>query len=137
MYCDLRTISRFCIAREFNRAKTVEMWRNWIKWYESYRPDLIKPEEEIINKIHSSGKYRYVGFDKEGCPVLLIRMRYHIKGLANVEENFRYLIFMIEQGVKLAQSTSNFSIYSQKLTKYLLYLIDGTWQSLMKYHRKA
>lgn len=60
------------------------MWRNWIKWYESFRPDQISPSEEIITKIHTSGKYRYVGVDKEGCPILLIRMRYHIKGLATV-----------------------------------------------------
>lgn len=33
LYTDLRTITRFAVAREFNRAKTIEMWRNWVKWY--------------------------------------------------------------------------------------------------------
>jgi hypothetical protein len=71
------------------------MWKDWVRWYEVYRPDLIKTDELIIQKLHSSGKYRYAGYDKTGCPVLIIRMRYHIKGLATVDENLRYLVFMI------------------------------------------
>lgn len=42
--------------------------------------------------------------------MLLIRMRYHIKGLATVDENLRYLLFMIEKGVKLAEQSSKSSL---------------------------
>lgn len=106
LYTDIRTMGRFAIAREFNKAKTFEMWRKWIQWYEDYRPDLIRDDEEIIQKIHTSGKYRYVGYDKQGCPILLIRMRYHIKGLATADQNLRYLLFMIEKGVHIAAQSS-------------------------------
>jgi hypothetical protein len=33
-------------------------------------------------------------------------MKYHVKGLATAEENLRYLLFMIEKGVKLAREAS-------------------------------
>ncbi len=99
-------MTRFCIAREFEREKIIEMWKNWIKWYEDYRPDLISENEEIISKIHTSGKYRFCGFDKGGCPILVIRMRYHVKGLADADQNLRYLLYMIEKGVKLAEQAS-------------------------------
>ena len=83
------------------------MWRNWIKWYEEYRPDQISEDEEIIHKIHTSGKYRYCGLDKAGCPVLVIRMKYHVKGLADADQNLRYLLYMIEKGVKIAREQSS------------------------------
>ena len=82
------------------------MWRNWIKWYEEYKPDQISEDEEILSKIHSSGKYRFCGFDKAGCPILVIRMRYHVKGLADADQNLRYLLYMIEKGVKMAKEAS-------------------------------
>jgi len=78
------------------------MWRNWIKWYEEFRPDQISESESKVNEIHHSGKYRFCGYDKAGCPVLVIRMKYHQVGLATADENLRYLIYMIEKGVKLA-----------------------------------
>ena len=102
-YTNLHTVTRFSIAREFDKEKTIELWRNWIKWYEDYRPDQISESEPIIHKIHTSGKYRFCGKDKSGCPILIIRMKYHVKGLATAEEKLRYLLFMIEKGVKLAK----------------------------------
>ena len=94
-YTDLQAMIRFSIAREFKKEKVLDMWRKWVVWHEEYRPDLIDANDETIRKIHTSGKYRYAGRDKDGCPVLMIRMRYHVKGLATVDENLRYLIFMI------------------------------------------
>jgi hypothetical protein len=105
-YTNINTVARFSVAREFKKEKIIEMWTNWIKWYEDYRPDLISEQEEMVSKIHTSGKYRYCGYDKWGCPVLVIRMRYHIKGLAEADENLRYLLYMIEKGVKLAEEAS-------------------------------
>lgn len=106
LYTSTQAVARFGIAREFEEEKVVEMWRSWIKWYEEYRPDLISEDEEIIAKIHTSGKYRFCGVDKAGCPVLVIRMRYHIVGLATAEQNLRYLLYMIEKGVRLAAQAS-------------------------------
>lgn len=84
------------------------MWVKWVEWYEDFKPDQISEKEEIISKIHSSGKYRFCGFDKAGCPVLVIRMKYHVIGLATAEENLRYLLYMIEKGVRLAREASNY-----------------------------
>ena len=58
------------------------MWKNWVDWYEDYKPDTISEDEQIIKKIHTSGKYRFAGVDKNGCPLLVIQMKYHVKGLA-------------------------------------------------------
>lgn len=86
------------------------MWKKWIKWYEDYKPDQISESEEIIGNIHKSGKYRFCGYDRFGCPILVIRMRYHVKGLADADQNLRYLLYMIEKGVKLAEQASIFFI---------------------------
>ena len=61
--------------------------------------DLIKfPLMKKFKKIHESGKYRFCGNNINGCPILVIRMRYHVKGLATADENLRYLLYMIEKG---------------------------------------
>ena len=106
-YTNLNAVARFCIAREFDRPKVEQQWRKWIKWYEEYRPDEVSEAEPIISKVHQSGKYRYCGWDKGGCPILVIRMRYHVKGLATADENLRYLLYMIEKGVKMAKEAGN------------------------------
>lgn len=105
-YTNIHTIARFSIAREFKKDKVTEMWAKWVEWYESYKPDQISPQEDIISKIHTSGKYRFCGVDKTGCPILVIRMKYHVKGLATADENLRYLLFMMEKGVALAKQAS-------------------------------
>lgn len=103
----METVARFCIAKNFDQKKVVSMWKAAVEWYEDYRPDLIDPTEELIRKNHVSKKYRYVGFDKEGCPVLLVRIKHHVKGLATIGEGFRYLVYMIEEGLRLARKASN------------------------------
>lgn len=45
LYTDIRTMGRFAFAREFSKNKTMDMWRKWVQWYESYRPDLISEDE--------------------------------------------------------------------------------------------
>lgn len=100
-------MARFAIAREFKKEKVLDMWKKWVQWHEEYRPDLISSQEPVIQKIHTSGKYRYAGRDHDGCPILIIRMRYHVKGLATADENLRYLLFMIENGKRMAEQSSN------------------------------
>lgn len=136
IYTSMRTLARFAEAREFNRNKTIEMWRNWVKWYESYRPDLIRADEEVIMKIHTSGKYRFVGRDREGCPILLIRMRYHIKGLATTDENLRYLLFMMEQGVRLAAEAGTISC-TKAPTNSQSSSTGETWRNPTTSHRRV
>lgn len=112
------------------------MWKKWVKWHEEYRPDLISAEEPIIQKIHTSGKYRFAGRDRDGCPILIIRMRYHVKGLATAEENLRYLLFMIENGRKLAEQSSRFRL-TQKLTSSQSSSTEGTWPNPTKSPRRV
>ena len=109
-YTNIYTITRFCIARDFKKEKVTEMWVKWVQWYEDFKPDAISEQEEIISKIHTSGKYRFCGHDKFGCPILVIRMKYHVKGLATAEENLRYLLYMIEKGVALAREASTLNL---------------------------
>lgn len=129
-------MARFSIAREFDEPKIIEMWRNWIKWYEEYRPDLISENEDIIAKIHTSGKYRFCGYDKAGCPVLVIRMRYHVVGLANADQNLRYLLYMIEKGVRLAAQASN-PLPTQRPTSSASSTTAERWLSPTTSPRKA
>lgn len=63
----------------------------------------------------------------QGCPVLVIRMKYHVVGLATADENLRYLLYMIEKGVNLAKQASITLSYFRNLPdiSYLRSKIDG------------
>lgn len=135
-YTNLIIVTKFSIAREFKKDKVNDMWTKWVEWYESFKPDQISETEEIIGKIHSSGKYRYCGVDKQGCPVLVIRMKYHVKGLATADENLRYLLYMIEKGVNLARQAGNFFLM-QAAINFRSFMIEENWQNLMISQKKA
>ena len=69
-------------------------------WRKTYRADCITEEEMMPHII--SGKAYFHGEDLKGRPCLIVRARYHWPEQFTVEETMRYVIYIVEQGVKLA-----------------------------------
>lgn len=97
-YTNIDCILRFLTAREFDSIKAFEMWKKWIDWRLTYKPEQISLSEDCIKKQYDAGKLLWHKTDKENRPCLYYRMKYHIANLADLENNLRFLVFMIEQG---------------------------------------
>lgn len=97
-YTNVDCVLRFLNAREFDMPKAFEMWKKWVDWRLSYKPELISPSEECIKKQLEPGKLVWHKTDKGNRPCLYYRMKYHVPNLANLDDNLRFLIYMIEQG---------------------------------------
>lgn len=63
-FTNIDAILRFLVAREFNTEKALIMWKNWVEWRLSYKPDEISEEEEIIKKQLEGGKLSWHKTDK-------------------------------------------------------------------------
>ena len=61
------------------------MWEKWIHWYETYKPDQISGDEQIIKNIHGYGQYRFLGVDREGYPIMVVRMKNEGKGVGTAD----------------------------------------------------
>ena len=101
-YTNIDCILRFLTAREFDSNKAFEMWKKWVDWRLSYKPELISPNEESVKKQLETGKLLWHRTDKGNRPVLYYRMKYHVPNLADLDNNLRFLVYMIEQGCKEA-----------------------------------
>lgn len=97
-YANVDCILRFLTAREFDTVKAFEMWKKWVDWRLSYKPDLISLNEEVVRKQFESGKLMWHKTDKGNRPCLYYRMKYHVPNLADLDNTLRFLVFMIEQG---------------------------------------
>lgn len=100
-YTDIDNVTRFLIARDFKVPKALEMWKKWYNWRITYRADSIK-EEEIEGNL-KSGKAYWQGHDKNKHPCLVIKTRRHFPGQGTVEDNIRFGVHTIEQGVEKMQ----------------------------------
>ena len=97
-YTNIDCVLRFLTAREFDSNKAFEMWKKWVDWRLSYKPDQISIEEDCIKKQLEAGKLQWHKTDKGNRPCLYYRMKYHIPNLADLDNNLRFLVYMIEKG---------------------------------------
>lgn len=100
-YTDLDTTTRFLLAKNFKEKQALEMWQNWRKWRIEYKVDEIS-EKEIENEL-KQGKAFFHGYDKEGRPCIVIKVKRHRPGQISVEETIRYGVYMIEKGIRLCK----------------------------------
>lgn len=97
-YTNIDCTLRFLMAREFDSEKAYIMWKNWVEWRISYKPDQISENEDCIKKQLEAGKLYWHKTDKGNRPCLYYRMKYHVPNLADLDNNIRFLIYMIEKG---------------------------------------
>ncbi|OMJ83991.1 hypothetical protein SteCoe_14977 [Stentor coeruleus] len=99
-YTNQDMLIRVLRARDLKVQPAYEMWQKWYRWRKDYRADEIT-EEEMKEHI-KTGKAFFFGEDNEGRPCLIVRARYHWPNQFALEETMRYVIYLVEQGVKLA-----------------------------------
>jgi len=99
-YTDINNTTRFLIAREFKPLKALEMWKKWYNWRLQYKVDDITPES--LAKELISGKAFWHGYDKEGHPCLVVKIKRHIPKESPVENSIRLGVYLLETGIKLA-----------------------------------
>jgi hypothetical protein len=87
-------------AREFNLDDAFLMWQKWFNWRVEYRADEISEDEMMPHIV--TGKAFFQGVDKMRRPCLIVRFRYHNPEQFPLEETMRYMIYLVECGVKLA-----------------------------------
>lgn len=97
-YTNVDCILRFLTAREFDSTKAFEMWKKWVEWRLSYKPEQISPTEECVKKQMETGKLVWHKTDKGNRPCLYYRMRYHVPNLTSLDDTLRFLVYMIEKG---------------------------------------
>mmetsp|Transcript_83472 Transcript_83472/g.97597 ORF Transcript_83472/g.97597 Transcript_83472/m.97597 type:complete len:307 (+) Transcript_83472:30-950(+) len=101
------TLYRFACGHDFKLDVAIEKWKGWVEWYNTYRPDLIREDEETIKKQAETGKMFWHCVDKQGRPILYYRMRYHQKNLGTVDELIRFFVYTIEKGCKIADENGS------------------------------
>ena len=99
-YLDQKNFLRVLTARDFNLEASFAMWVKWYEWRVEYRADEITESEMMPHIL--TGKAFYHGTDKQGRPCLIVRFRYHQPSQFPLEETMRYLIYLVEYGVKLS-----------------------------------
>ena len=99
-YLDRNNLLRVLKAREFKQEAAYQMWLKWYHWRVEYRADEIT--EDDVREHTVTGKAFYRGVDKMGRPCLIVRFRNHNPEQFTTESSMRYMIYLVESGVKLA-----------------------------------
>ncbi|XP_073025443.1 phosphatidylinositol/phosphatidylcholine transfer protein SFH13-like isoform X2 [Primulina eburnea] len=97
---DYHTLLRFLKARDFNIAKTIQMWEEMLNWRREYGTDTISEDfefEELEEVLHSYPQ-GYHGVDREGRPVYIERLGIaHPSKLIRITSIERYLKYHVQE----------------------------------------
>ena len=102
VYLDRSNLLRVLHARDLKVDTAFEMWKKWYEWRITYRAELITEEEMMPHIV--TGKAFFHGEDLQGRPCLIVRARHHWPEQFSAEDTMRYVIYLVEQGVKLADA---------------------------------
>ncbi|XP_073312281.1 phosphatidylinositol/phosphatidylcholine transfer protein SFH13-like [Primulina huaijiensis] len=97
---DYHTLLRFLKARDFNIAKTIQMWEEMLNWRREYGTDTISEDFEFgeLEEVLHSYPQGYHGVDREGRPVYIERLGIaHPSKLIRVTSIERYLKYHVQE----------------------------------------
>lgn len=95
-FIETEALLRFLRAREYNVENALEMWIRWKDWRIDFSVENIT--EHSVMPLIQSGKAFWHGYDRQGRPCLIIRVRYHVPGQFSLEQTMRFAVFLLEQG---------------------------------------
>jgi len=97
---------RFLRARKWKLNDSIELFEKWIKFRKEIKPFSIK-SEIILNELKCEKGY-WFGNDKEGCPIIVVKIYNHDSNIRNFQESINYALYMAETGMKLAMKNGKF-----------------------------
>ena len=104
-YTDPGHLMRLMIARNYEIENSFEMWKKWVNWRLEYKADEIN-ETEIANEL-MSGKAFWHKQNLDNNPCLVVKVRYHDPEQSSIESMVKFGIFLIEKGIKLAETANS------------------------------
>lgn len=98
-WCDEKCITRFLVGNGYDINKGMQMLTAALKWRSEYKPYAIPLSEiKVLNK---KGKiFRLPSYDKNGIPVVMIRLRFDSPSDGPVEERLRLVVYTIESTLR-------------------------------------
>jgi len=99
---DEAALQRLLEARQHRMPQAKELGLQCIKWRAKVRPDLITPRDVPI--AFAQGTWRFLGFAKNGMPVVLVRARLWDPHKYSVQEYIQYVAYFLEQNIKRAEA---------------------------------
>jgi hypothetical protein len=100
---DAAAITRFCIARQWDEEKIVEMIDNHIVWRAATFPIKIEDVREELLK----GKFFACGKDKAGRPIIIIRAKFFDPKTRDLDKSLKASIFLLEHVIKKMDAKSD------------------------------
>lgn len=106
-YLDHLMLSKFLIARESKIPAALTMWKNFVAWRHTTRPEMITPEE--IKNEYALRKIFWVGEDRKGHPAVYVKIT-RMDPEMDPKEVIRFGLYNIEKGIKEAEKRGHSSM---------------------------
>jgi hypothetical protein len=122
---DEAALRRLLVARQLKLKEATTLGVQCCKWRAKFQPDAIRPTD--VPTAFKQGTWRFMGFAKNGMPVLLVRACLWDPHKYTVDEYVKYVAYFMEQNIKRAESkkstdrasdTKNFIIFDFKNMSY-------------------
>eukprot|EP01080_Neovahlkampfia_damariscottae_P002242 gene2242-2416_t len=97
---------RFLKARKWKLNDSIELFEKWIKFRKETKPHEIK-REMVLNEIKCEKGY-WFGQDKEGCPIIVVKIYNHDSNVRIFQESINYALYMAETGMSRAKKNGKF-----------------------------
>lgn len=104
-FLEEKGLVRLLYARNFSVDSAFEMWKHWVDWRKNYGADQLTYEQ--VQPIYETGKAFWNGHDKYNRPCLIIRVRCHWPGQFDLEDTMRFIVYLIEQGLRMADEAES------------------------------
>lgn len=98
---DLNLIHKFLAWKKYNYSAAQKSITNWIDWRLKEKPHKITLDE--VWEEYVTGKAYWLGHDKNGLPVCIMRPNLHYPSKRDKEQCRRFVIWVAEEGSRLVR----------------------------------
>jgi len=104
-WCTDSCLRRFLVSKDMHIPKAKEMLISTLEWRERRKPHEINPENPCVENEGITGKVYVPGFDKWGCPVVILDNS--VENTTNPSKQLEFLAFKLELAVSEMSNSPN------------------------------